>query len=413
MASRPPSPLPLRQFPSSGFIKLDPKEKIEEENLPFYASDIYYPVYIGEVFASRYQVVSKLGYGMSSTAWLCRDLYGHGFNTLKVGIRGQRQDHELAVSDHLKQISNHSSKSLVRLILDSFEISGPHGQHTCIIYEALGMSFADFQELFPNRKLPEDLLQRSLQLILISVAFIHENDIVHTDISPNNILQGIKDLSILDQIEEGELKMPIARKVLDDSRQLYFSRPVPIATGLPVLSDFGEARIGKTKQRGDVMPGIYRAPEVILEMEWNEKIDIWSIGVMAWDMAFGRHLFFAKKEGILNDEQHLAEMTSLIGPPPPEFLQRSAKSHLYWDSDGISNRFYIFARESNKHIGNWKGSLPLPEQSWELRAQHYCGVDKELFLGFLRRVLCWLPEARPSAEELAYDEFLMQPLLRE
>lgn len=28
------------------------------------------------------------------------------------------------------------------------------------------------------------------------------------------------------------------------------------------------------------MPGIYRAPEVILGMEWDFKVDIWSAGVM-------------------------------------------------------------------------------------------------------------------------------------
>jgi hypothetical protein len=28
------------------------------------------------------------------------------------------------------------------------------------------------------------------------------------------------------------------------------------------------------------MPGIYRAPEVILEMDWDSKVDIWAIGVM-------------------------------------------------------------------------------------------------------------------------------------
>ena len=67
-------PLPPRQFPTSGFVRLDSSEKIEEERLPFYVPEGYYPVYIGEVLASRYQVVSKLGYGISSTAWLCRDL---------------------------------------------------------------------------------------------------------------------------------------------------------------------------------------------------------------------------------------------------------------------------------------------------------------------------------------------------
>lgn len=99
------------------------------------------------------------------------------------------------------------------------------------------------------------------------------------DISTNNILQGIGDTSILHQIEEDEIARPIARKILD-GREIYFSRPVPISEGLPVLSDFGEARIGESKQRGDIMPGIYRAPEVILGMEWSNKVDIWSMGVM-------------------------------------------------------------------------------------------------------------------------------------
>lgn len=31
---------------------------------------------------------------------------------------------------------------------------------------------------------------------------------------------------------------------------------------------------------GDVMPDIYRAPEVILGMDWDSKIDIWCVGLM-------------------------------------------------------------------------------------------------------------------------------------
>lgn len=72
MASQPG--LVPRKFPTSGFVELKHSEKIEEEELPLYVAENYYPTQIGEVFASRYQVVSKLGYGTSSTTWLCRDL---------------------------------------------------------------------------------------------------------------------------------------------------------------------------------------------------------------------------------------------------------------------------------------------------------------------------------------------------
>ncbi|PLB39999.1 kinase-like domain-containing protein [Aspergillus candidus] len=384
------SALPPRQFPTSGFVRLDSSEKIEEESLPHYDAGRYYPAHIGDVLVSRYQIVSKLGYGTSSTAWLCRDLLEQVFYTIKICIRGQNLDHEIDVSKHLQNADDHFGKKLVRLVLDSFEVVGPHGKHVCLVYQPLGMNFAEFQKLLPDSKFPKNLAQRSIQLILISLAFMHENNVTHTDVSSNNILQGVEDRSVLSRLEEDEVERPVARKVLGD-RTIYYSRPMPSCAGLPILSDLGEARIGNGKHKGDIMPGIYRAPQVILDMDWGSSVDIWSIGTMIWDLVEGSHLFFAKRNRTLNDEQHLAEMVSLMGPPPPEFLKRSEKCHHFWDEKG-----------------NWKGSIPIPEQSLEMREIQLSGEDKELFVSFLRRILRWLPEERPTAEELAYDEFLMQ-----
>ena len=115
------------------------------------------------------------------------------------------------------------------------------------------------------------------------------------------------------------------------------------------------------------------------------------------------HLFFAKKNRILDDEQHLAEMVSLMGPPPPEFLQRSENRRRFWDGQGM---FYLLHPMILSFYicitGNWKGPVPIPEQSLESRELH-----KGLFLN-LRKIFRWLPEERPTTEELAYDDFLMQ-----
>ncbi|RAL15704.1 CMGC/CLK protein kinase [Aspergillus homomorphus CBS 101889] len=393
MASVPP--LRPRDFPTSGFVKLDPSEKIEEEQLPFYVAERYYPVDIGEVFAGKYQVVSKLGFGTSSTAWLCRNLEDHGYYTLKVCVRDQRPSNEIMISEHLKDCPDHTGKRLVRLVLDSFEVAGPHGKHTCLVYQPLGMSFTEFRDLRPDGLLPKDLVQRGTQLILIGLAFLHDNNVIHTDISSNNVLFGIEDPSILPQIEEDEIARPIARKVLAD-RNIYYSRPMPVSTGMPVLTDFGEARVGGGRLKGDIMPGIYRAPEVILDMEWDSKVDVWSIGAMVWDLVEGGHLFFAKKDRVLNDDQHLAEMVSLMGPPSPEFLTRSEKCRRFWDQDGT-----------------WKGTVPIPEQTLAIRERQFSGDDHVLFLHFLQRIFRWKPEERPTAEELAFDDFLMQPVLED
>ena len=55
-------------------VVLSSEQKLEEETLPFYDERRFYPVHVGEIFHSRYKVVTKLGYGVNSTVWLCQDL---------------------------------------------------------------------------------------------------------------------------------------------------------------------------------------------------------------------------------------------------------------------------------------------------------------------------------------------------
>lgn len=63
-----------RLLPKSGFTTIDADQLVEEEELPDYQADRFYPVQLGDIFQNRYQVVAKLGFGSSSTSWLARDL---------------------------------------------------------------------------------------------------------------------------------------------------------------------------------------------------------------------------------------------------------------------------------------------------------------------------------------------------
>ncbi|WEW60208.1 hypothetical protein PRK78_005693 [Emydomyces testavorans] len=65
------SPLTI---PTTGFEEINISQKIEEEQLPTYKQDKYYPAEIGQILKDKYQIVGKLGYGGSSTVWLSRDL---------------------------------------------------------------------------------------------------------------------------------------------------------------------------------------------------------------------------------------------------------------------------------------------------------------------------------------------------
>jgi hypothetical protein len=55
----------------------------EEERLPDYEPEQFYPVNVGDTINSRYDVIGKLGFGANSTVWFCRDL-SYGTDTLLV-----------------------------------------------------------------------------------------------------------------------------------------------------------------------------------------------------------------------------------------------------------------------------------------------------------------------------------------
>lgn len=68
------SPSPPLRFPTTGYEVIRDAQGLDEEQLEGLKRGLYCPVNIGDIFISKYQVVGKLGYGVTSTAWLERNL---------------------------------------------------------------------------------------------------------------------------------------------------------------------------------------------------------------------------------------------------------------------------------------------------------------------------------------------------
>lgn len=68
------APSPVLRFPTSGFETIRASQILEEERFEEFKKGRYYPVDIGDVLGSKYQVLGKLGFGTTSTVWLARDL---------------------------------------------------------------------------------------------------------------------------------------------------------------------------------------------------------------------------------------------------------------------------------------------------------------------------------------------------
>ncbi|KAL1847252.1 hypothetical protein VTK73DRAFT_10387 [Phialemonium thermophilum] len=385
----PARPLPAAQPELHGDDVL-----LEEETLSWFHPGRWYPVRIGDVIRSRYQVLVKLGFGSVSTVWLCRDLRRHRYVSLKIYETGHRQaSNETVVLHHLTSLVRDGKGSrLVRTSYGDFEIPGLVGPHVCLVYDPLCMTLEDLRE-YSGGKLPTYALKPLLQVVLRGLDYLHTvAHVVHTDIQANNIMLSTQEANFWDELVEEEWTSPSPRKVVGD-RVIYESKDVDIPDdGMPVICDFGEAKVGDGPFIGEVMPDLYRAPEIILYIPWNEKIDIWGFGLMVWDLLEGKHLFNKRLPSRdASRGAHMARIVTLLGNPPPDFLKRSVASVEFFDEQGNP-------KEELRSL-NTGGSLEEEEEALE-------GEDGELFLAFLRRTLQWRPEDRPTARELLDDPWL-------
>ena len=88
-------------------------------------------------------------------------------------------------------------------------------------------------------------------------------------------MMSITDKAVLKNFEDDENSQPNPWK-FEGGRTIYGSRSIsmPDEPRVFVLCDFGDAQFGDSPYRGEVMPDLYRAPELLLQTPWDHKIDI-------------------------------------------------------------------------------------------------------------------------------------------
>lgn len=126
---------------------LPPHIPIEEELIPGYQADHFFPANPGDVLGGRFELKAKLGFGTSSTVWLARDktgrLEGEPYVAVKIctsnaGDRAGAQ-HELEVSKRIIDCAHGDETKYEALLVvnDSFEVEGPCGLHLCLAIDLM------------------------------------------------------------------------------------------------------------------------------------------------------------------------------------------------------------------------------------------------------------------------------------
>lgn len=181
-------------FRQSGFVHTTSFQRLylpigidNVEDIDEYRPGGYHPVHIGDHLTDRYKVLHKLGAGGFSTTWLTRDHLEECYVAVKI-LKAEEtaSNSEVRVLRHIAKIrSDHPGRNHIRLLRDHFEIRGPNGVHTCLVFDVAGPSISELYNIprsgFPAgaRRLRAHLARRVNRQLVNAVDFLHSNQICH------------------------------------------------------------------------------------------------------------------------------------------------------------------------------------------------------------------------------------------
>jgi serine/threonine protein kinase len=137
----------------------------------------------------------------------------------------------------------------------------------------------------------------------------------------------------------------------------------------------------------------YRAPEVILGINYNESVDIWSLGCIIYELITGDYLFDPHQgTNYTKNDDHIASIIKLLGKMPKKLVKCSPDYYKYFTKDGKLKRF------DNLKYFSLKDKLVKVYHIKENEAQPLCD--------FLKLMFEYYPEKRAKARELLKHPWL-------
>ncbi|GER56733.1 kinase family protein [Striga asiatica] len=324
-----------------------------------FEEDKNFHVVLNSVIAGRYHVTEYLGSAAFSKAIQAHDLHT-GMDVCVKIIKNNKDffDQSLDEIKLLKYVNKHDPADKYHLLrlYDYFY----YREHLLIVCELLKANLYEFHKF--NRESGGEVyftmprLQSITIQCLEALQFLHSLGLIHCDLKPENIL--VKSYS------RCEVK----------------------------VIDLGSSCFETDHLCSYVQSRSYRAPEVILGLPYDKKIDIWSLGCILAELCTGNVLFQNDSPATL-----LARVIGIIGSIELDMLAKGrdtykyfTKNHMLYERNQESNRLeYLIPKKSSL-----RHRLPMGDQG---------------FIDFVAYLLEVNPKRRPSASEALKHPWLQYP----
>ncbi|RID61416.1 hypothetical protein BRARA_E00568 [Brassica rapa] len=307
------------------------------------------PIVLNSVIGGRYYITEYIGSAAFSKVVQAQDLHNGVDVCLKI-IKNDKDffDQSLDEIKLLKHVNKHdpADEHHILRLYDYFY----HQEHLFIVCELLRANLYEFQK-FNQESGGEPYFNLSrLQVItrqcLDALVFLHGLGIIHCDLKPENIL--------IKSYKKCEVK----------------------------IIDLGSSCFRSDNLSLYVQSRSYRAPEVILGLPYDEKIDLWSLGCILAELCSGEVLFPNEAVAMI-----LARIVAVLGPIETVMLEKGQETDKYFTKEFD---IYHLNEESNEV------EYIITEESCLEDQLH---VSDELFLDFVRSLLEINPLRRPTALE--------------
>uniref|UniRef100_T1J591 non-specific serine/threonine protein kinase n=1 Tax=Strigamia maritima TaxID=126957 RepID=T1J591_STRMM len=259
-----------------------------------------------------------------------------------------------------------------------------HKNHTCLVFEMLEQNLYDFLKHNKFSPLPLKYIRPILQQVLTALLKLKQLGLIHADLKPENIM------------------------LVDPARYPYRVKVI----------DFGSAsHVSKAVCNTYLQSRYYRAPEIILGLQFCEAIDMWSLGCVIAELFLGWPLYPGSSE-----YDQIRYISQTQGLPPEHMLNRAHKTprFFYRDTEG-SYPFWrlktpeeheaetsIKSKEARKYIFNClddmaQVNVPTDLEGGELLAEK---ADRREFIDLLKRMLTMDQERRITPTEALNHAFV-------
>ncbi|KAK1309056.1 Serine/threonine-protein kinase AFC2 [Acorus calamus] len=332
---------------------------VHRKNRTGFEEDKNFHVVLNSVIAGRYHVTEYLGSAAFSKAIQAHDLHT-GMDVCVKIIKNNKDffDQSLDEIKLLKYVNKHdpSDKYHLLRLYDYFY----YREHLLIVCELLKANLYEFHKF--NRESGGEVyftmprLQSITIQCLEALQFLHGLGLIHCDLKPENIL--VKSYS------RCEVK----------------------------VIDLGSSCFETDHLCSYVQSRSYRAPEVILGLAYDKKIDIWSLGCILAELCTGNVLFQNDSPATL-----LARVIGIIGPIEQGMLAKGRDTYKYFTKN---HSLYERNQETNRleYLIPKKTSL-----------RHRLPMADQGFIDFVAHILEINPKKRPTASEALKHPWLSFP----